>query len=113
MEKISSMYPGLIYIREVIIKKKMKVCILSKVFQTPPLPPKVWTKNRIKFFRDQIKQFYQNEIQKVWIGGLTPPPLWTKYILSFFFFNDDLPKLAFRNCYIIVIISLSFLVQSW
>ena len=42
----------------------MKVCILSQV----------WTKNMIKFYYDQIKQFYQNEIQKVWIMGLTPSP---------------------------------------
>ena len=58
----------------------------------PPSRPKVWTKNRIKFFRDQTKQFYQNEIQKVWIGGLTPPPPLDKIHTFIFFFFDDLPN---------------------
>ena len=35
--------------------------------------------------------------KKVWIWGLTPPPLWTNSILSLFFFNEYLPKLWY--CY--------------
>ena len=55
-------------------------------FSDPPSPPKVWTKNRITFFRNQIKQFYKNEIQKVWIRVLTPPPPPLDKIHPFIFF---------------------------
>ena len=79
--------PTQVGVREVINKKKKwKYVFCPKFFRHPPSPPKVWTKNRIKFFRDQIKQFYQNEIQKVWIGGLTPPPPLDKIHTFIFFF---------------------------
>ena len=69
----------------------MKVWISSKLFQTPPLPPKVQTKNRIKFFCDQIKQFYQNEIPKVQIRGLTPyPPFRQNPYFNFFLWMTSL-----------------------
>ena len=51
------------------LKKKNESMYFVQSFSDPP---KIWTKNRIKFFHNQIKQFYQNEIQKVWIRGLTP-----------------------------------------
>ena len=48
MVEIQELMENRYYLNCSAIKKKMKVCISSKVFQTP-LPPKVWTKNRISF----------------------------------------------------------------
>ena len=77
--------------RELIQKtnKKWKYGFRPDFWLTPPLPLKFGSKNRYQS-PETVPRFYFNtskmKTKKVWIWGLTPPPLlWTKSILSFFF----------------------------
>jgi hypothetical protein len=65
-------------------QKIMKVRISSILFDTP----KVWIHTAHRF----VFQYYQNEYQKVWIWGLTPPPSLDKFYTFILFFWDELPK---------------------
>ena len=69
-----------------------------------PVPPHLEQYTHYNWFlllsNNNLNNFHycQNDIQKSLDLGSDPlPPLWTKYILSFFFFNDDLPYFIVSN----------------
>ena len=76
---------------------KIKVSLLSKLFQTTPSPLKFRSTNKGSIFNNALYILYTitKMTSKKFRFGVWPlSPLYAKYILSFFYFIDDLPNVV-------------------